>query len=79
MAFDFGLWSDEAVAAAVACEEAHRYGAVDGNIGFGPTRRALSRIAKEGRNSRACFLDSATQRLAEIDPYIISQRAAPCS
>jgi len=42
------------------------------NIGFGPTRRALSRIAKEGRKY-GVFLGLVTQRPAEIDPNIISQ------
>jgi len=31
------------------CEEAHRYASADHSIGFGPTRKAVSRIAKEGR------------------------------
>ena len=33
----------------LVCEEAHRYAAGNPKLGFGPTRRALSRIAKEGR------------------------------
>ncbi len=49
MAFDFGLWSDGVAPLLFVCEEAHRYAAADAKIGFGPTRRALSRIAKEGR------------------------------
>src|SRR5262249_33429555 len=44
----------------------------DKKIGFGPTRRALSRIAKEGRKY-GVFLGLITQRPAEIDPTIISQ------
>ena len=54
------------------CEEAHRYAPADSKIGFGPTRRALSRIAKEGRKY-GVFLGLVTQRPAEIDPTIISQ------
>ena len=54
------------------CEEAHRYAPADKKIGFGPTRRALSRIAKEGRKY-GVFLGLVTQRPAEIDPTIISQ------
>ncbi len=42
------------------------------HIGFGPTKRALSRIAKEGRKY-GVFLGLVTQRPAEIDPTIISQ------
>jgi uncharacterized protein len=43
------LWSDGADQLLVVCEEAHRYMAADHNVGFAPTRRAISRIAKEGR------------------------------
>ena len=72
MAFDFGLWSDGALPLLFICEEAHRYAPADSKIGFGPTRRALSRIAKEGRKY-GVFLGLVTQRPAEIDPKIISQ------
>jgi hypothetical protein len=72
MAFDFGLWSDGVAPLLFVCEEAHRYAPADGKIGFGPTRRALSRIAKEGRKY-GVFLGLVTQRPAEIDTTIISQ------
>lgn len=72
MAFDFGLWSDGAFPLLFVCEEAHRYAPANSKIGFGPTRRALSRIAKEGRKY-GVFLGLVTQRPAEIDPNIISQ------
>jgi DNA helicase HerA-like ATPase len=72
MAFDFGLWSDGASPLLFVCEEAHRYAPADKAIGFGPTRRALSRIAKEGRKY-GVFLGLVTQRPAEIDSTIISQ------
>ena len=72
MAFDFGLWSDGASPLLFVCEEAHRYAPADSKIGFGPTRRALSRIAKEGRKY-GVFLGLVTQRPAEIDATIISQ------
>ena len=49
IAFDFGLWSDGAAPLLFVCEEAHRYAATDRTVGFAPTRRAISRIAKEGR------------------------------
>ncbi len=74
LAFDFGLWSDGAVPLLFVCEEAHRYAAVDHSIGFGPTRRALSRIAKEGRKYRVS-LGLVSQRPAELDPTILSQCA----
>jgi uncharacterized protein len=72
LAFDFGLWSDGVSPMLFVCEEAHRYAAADRAIGFGPTRRALLRIAKEGRKY-GLFLGLVTQRPAELDPTIISQ------
>jgi hypothetical protein len=56
----------------VVCEEAHRYAPADRTIGFGPTRKAVSRIAKEGRKY-GVFLGLITQRPAELDATIISQ------
>ncbi len=50
MAFDFGLWSDGVAPLLFICEEAHRsMRRPTPRSRFGPTRRALSRIAKEGR------------------------------
>jgi hypothetical protein len=72
MAFDLGLWSDGANPLLVVCEEAHRYMAADHNLGFAPTRRAISRIAKEGRKY-GVFLGLVTQRPAELDSTILSQ------
>jgi hypothetical protein len=72
MAFEFGLWSDGAAPMLFVCEEAHRYASADRNIGFGPVRRAFSRIAKEGRKY-GVFLGLVTQRPAELDPTILSQ------
>ena len=72
MAFDFGLWSDGACPILFVCEEAHRYAAADRTTGFAPTRRAISRIAKEGRKY-GVYLGLVTQRPAELDPTIISQ------
>ena len=72
MAFDLGLWSDGADPLLVVCEEAHRYMAADQAVGFAPTRRAISRIAKEGRKY-GVFLGLVTQRPAELDSTILSQ------
>ncbi|MBB4256659.1 MULTISPECIES: ATP-binding protein [Bradyrhizobium] len=72
MAFDFGLWSDGVSPLLFVCEEAHRYASADRNIGFGPTRKAVSRIAKEGRKY-GVYLGLITQRPAELDATIISQ------
>lgn len=74
LAFDFGLWSDGAVPLLFVCEEAHRYASADHSVAFGPTRRAIARIAKEGRKY-GVFLGLVTQRPAELDPTIISQCA----
>lgn len=72
MAFEFGLWSDGVSPLLFVCEEAHRYASADRNIGFGPTRKAVSRIAKEGRKY-GVYLGLVTQRPAELDATIISQ------
>jgi DNA helicase HerA-like ATPase len=72
MAFDLGLWSEGAAPLLLVCEEAHRYASADRNIGFGPTRRSISRIAKEGRK-HGIFLGLVSQRPAELDPTITSQ------
>jgi len=72
MAFDFGMWSDGISPLLFVCEEAHNYAPADKTIGFGPTRRALARIAKEGRKC-GVYLGLVTQRPAEIDTTIISQ------
>jgi uncharacterized protein len=72
IAFEFGLWSEGAFPILFVCEEAHRYASADRSLGFGPTRRALSRIAKEGRKC-GVFLGLASQRPAELDSAIISQ------
>ena len=72
LAFEFGMWSDGAAPVLIACEEAHRYAAADHSLGFAPARRALSRIAKEGRKY-GVYLGLVTQRPAELDPTIISQ------
>ena len=72
LAFDFGLWSDGAMPMLFVCEEAHRFAPADRSVGFAPTRRALMRIAKEGRKY-GVYLGLVTQRPAELDPTIISQ------
>jgi hypothetical protein len=72
LAFEFGLWSDGAIPLLLMCEEAHRYAATDHSVGFAPARRALSRVAKEGRKY-GVHLGLVSQRPAELDPTIISQ------
>ena len=72
MAFDFGVWSGGRVPITFICEEAHRYVPLDRSLGFEPTKRAISRIAKEGRKY-AIGLCVVSQRPAELDPSILSQ------
>jgi hypothetical protein len=72
LAFEFGLWSEGGTPLLIVCEEAHRFAAADHSTGFAPARRALSRIAKEGRKY-GVHLGLVTQRPAELDPTIVSQ------
>ena len=72
LAFDFALWSDGAIPILIVCEEAHRYASADQHSGFAPARRALKRIAREGRKY-GVHLGLVSQRPAELDPTIISQ------
>ncbi|MGV8840104.1 MAG: ATP-binding protein [Bauldia sp.] len=72
MAFEFGLWGGGLVPLLIVCEEAHRYAPADKLVGFGPTRKAVARIAKEGRKY-GVFIGLVTQRPAELDATIVSQ------
>ncbi|NJM30602.1 MAG: ATP-binding protein [Rhizobiales bacterium] len=72
MAFDFGVWSAGRIPITFVCEEAHRYVPIDKTLGFEPTKRSISRIAKEGRKY-GVSLCIVTQRPAELDPTILSQ------
>ena len=72
LAFDFGVWSAGRIPITFVCEEAHRYVPIDKTLGFEPTKRAVSRIAKEGRKY-GVSLCLVTQRPAELDPTILSQ------
>ena len=72
MTFDFALWGEGHVPVTLVCEEAHRYVPANASTGFEPAKRAIARIAKEGRKYGAS-LCIVTQRPAEIDPTILSQ------
>lgn len=72
LAFEFGLWSHGATPIAIIAEDAHRYAPAKENVGFGPTRKALVRIAKEGRKV-GVSLWVASQRPTELDGTILSQ------
>jgi uncharacterized protein len=60
------------VQVALLCEESHRYIPSNPNLGFEPTRRAIGRIAKEGRKYGAS-LCIVTQRPSELDSTVLSQ------
>ncbi len=72
--FEFALWSDRdrAPPLLLVCEEAHRYVPRDDQAGFAPTRRAISRIAKEGRKY-GLSLCLVTQRPADLSVSSLSQ------
>ena len=72
--FDFAVWSDrdEAVPILLVCEEAHRYIPNERSLGFEPTRRVISRIAKEGRKY-GLSLGLVSQRPSELSETILSQ------
>jgi DNA helicase HerA-like ATPase len=72
MTFDFAMWSEGQLPVTLVCEEAHRYVPANPNLGFEPCKRAIAKIAKEGRKYGAS-LCIVTQRPAEIDPTILSQ------
>jgi uncharacterized protein len=72
MTFDFALWSEGRVPITLVCEEAHRYIPATAALGFEPCKRAIAKIAKEGRKYGAS-LCIVSQRPAEIDPTILSQ------
>lgn len=72
LAFDLAVWSRGRLPMLIVCEEAHRYAPNGGNDKFLPTRKAIGRIAKEGRKY-GIALALITQRPSELDPTILSQ------
>jgi uncharacterized protein len=72
LAFDFALWSETVVPITIICEEAHRYAPRDSHLGFEPTKRALSRIAKEGRKY-GVSLCVVSQRPSDLAPGLLSE------
>ncbi|MGQ0457085.1 MAG: ATP-binding protein [Hyphomicrobium sp.] len=70
--FDFALWGEGHIPVTLVCEEAHRYVPANPTLGFEPCKRAIAKIAKEGRKYGAS-LCIVTQRPAEIDATILSQ------
>jgi hypothetical protein len=72
--FEFALWSERAESPPMllVCEEAHRYVPADGALVFEPTRRAIDRIAKEGRKY-GVSLCLVSQRPSELSASSLSQ------
>jgi DNA helicase HerA-like ATPase len=72
--FDFSVWTprDQARPVLLVCEEAHRYAPENPEEGFAPTKRALARIAKEGRKY-GIGLCLVSQRPSELSTAILSQ------
>ncbi|TDQ85485.1 hypothetical protein A8950_0272 [Dongia mobilis] len=72
MSFDFALWNEQKAPILLVCEESHRYAPEDERAGFEPTKRALSRIAKEGRKY-GVSLCLISQRPSELATTVLSQ------
>ncbi len=72
IAFDFAMCVGQTVPLLLICEEAHRYAPQDTALGFEPAKRALSRIAKEGRKY-GISLGIVSQRPSELASTILSQ------
>ena len=72
LTFDFVLWAERDVPMLLVCEEADRYAAQSDNAGFQTTKRALSKIAKEGRKY-GVSLCIVSQRPSELAVGILSQ------
>jgi DNA helicase HerA-like ATPase len=72
LSFDFALWSDPPVPITIVCEEAHRYAPRDSDLGFEPAKRALCRIAKEGRKY-GVSLCVVSQRPSDLAPGLLSE------
>lgn len=74
LAFEYGLWTppERLRPLLLVCEEAHRYVPADPRLGFEPSRRAIDRLAKEGRKY-GIALGLVSQRPSEVSPAALSQ------
>lgn len=72
--FDFAVWSrgNDARPILLVCEEAHRYVPTDNSTIFSSTRKAIERIAKEGRKY-GVSLGLVSQRPADVSESALSQ------
>lgn len=72
LTFDFAMWSETTIPITMVCEEAHRYAPADREAGFEPAKRALAKIAKEGRKY-GVSLCVVTQRPSDLAPSLLSE------
>ncbi len=74
LVFDFAVWSkgDDARPILLVCEEAHRYVPTAEDAVFSSTKKAIERIAKEGRKY-GVSLGLVSQRPADISESALSQ------
>ncbi|MCK5423894.1 MAG: DUF87 domain-containing protein [Emcibacter sp.] len=74
LVFDFAVWSkgEDARPILLVCEEAHRYVPTSEDAVFGSTKRAIERIAKEGRKY-GVSLGLVSQRPADVSESALSQ------
>jgi DNA helicase HerA-like ATPase len=72
--FELAIWSERGAAPPIllVCEEAHRYVPQEDGAGFAPTKRVISRIAKEGRKY-GITLCLVSQRPSELSMTSLSQ------
>jgi uncharacterized protein len=72
--FELATWSERGAAPPMllVCEEAHRYVPQEDGAGFAPTKRVISRIAKEGRKY-GITLCLVSQRPSELSITSLSQ------
>lgn len=72
--FDFAVWSrgNDARPILLVCEEAHRYVPTDDTTIFNSTKKAIERIAKEGRKY-GVSLGLVSQRPADVSESALSQ------
>ncbi|MGH6920485.1 MAG: ATP-binding protein, partial [Geminicoccaceae bacterium] len=72
--FELAIWSERGAAPPMllVCEEAHRYVPQEDGAGFAPTKRIISRIAKEGRKY-GITLCLVSQRPSELSITSLSQ------
>ncbi len=74
LVFDFAVWSkgEDARPILLICEEAHRYVPTAEHTVFGSARKAIERIAKEGRKY-GVSLGLVSQRPADVSESALSQ------